>query len=117
MAYGERTDAPLLDVLTENSDCITLMSYRDTAEAMLDVSKTEIAMATARNVRVVLGAETGETGEGSIVTYFEEGSAKMDAELAKVSAALDTAKVPAGAGIAVHHLGSWEKLVGKESAK
>ena len=117
VAYGDREDAPLLDVLTENSDCITLMSYRDTAEAMLDVSKTEIEMAKARNVRVVLGAETGETGEGSIVTFFEEGAAKMDAELAKVAEALDAAKVPAGAGIAIHHLGSWEKLVGKETVK
>lgn len=117
VAYGDREDAPLLDVLTENSDCITLMSYRDTAEAMLDVAKTEIEMAKARNVRVVLGAETGETGEGSIVTFFEEGARKMDAELAKVAEALDAAKVPAGAGIAIHHLGSWEKLVGKETAK
>lgn len=114
VAYGDREDAPLLDVLTENSDCITLMSYRDTAEAMLDVSKTEIEMAKARNVRVVLGAETGETGEGSIVTFFEEGAVKMDAELAKVSEALEAAKVPSGAGIAIHHLGGWEKLVEKE---
>ena len=117
VAYGDREDAPLLDVLTENSDCITLMSYRDTAEAMLDVSKTEIGMAKARNVRVVLGAETGETGEGSLVTFFEEGAKKMDVELAKVAEALDAAKVPAGAGIAIHHLGSWEKLVGKETMK
>ena len=117
VAYGDREDVPLLDVLTENSDCITLMSYRDTAEAMLDVSKAEIEMAKARNVRVVLGAETGETGEGSFVTYFEEGAGKMDAELAKVAEALDAAKVPAGAGVAIHHLGSWEKLVGKETVK
>lgn len=117
VAYGDREDAPLLDVLTENSDCITLMSYRDTAAAMLDVSKTEIGMAAKGKVRVVLGAETGETGEGSIVTFFEEGAAKMDAELAKVTEALEAAKVPSGAGIAVHHLGSWEKLVGKEKEK
>ena len=93
------------------------MSYRDTAEATLDVSKTEISLAKKRNVRVILGAETGETGEGSVVTYFEEGAAKMDAELAKVSAALDAEKVPAGAGIAIHHLGSWEKLSEKEKQK
>ena len=117
VVYGNREDAPILDVLTENSDCITLMSYRDTAEAMLDVSKTEIEMAKARNVRIVLGAETGETGEGGFVTFFEEGAGKMDAELAKVAEALDAAKVPAGAGIAIHHLGSWKKLVGKETAK
>ena len=51
------------------------------------------------------------------MTYFEEGAAKMDAELAKVSAALDAEKVPAGAGIAIHHLGGWEKLVEKEKGK
>lgn len=117
VAYGESAESPLLDVLMDCSDCVALMSYRDTADAMLDVSKTEIALAKTRNVRVVLGAETGETGEGSVVTYFEEGAAKMDAELAKVSAALDAEKMPTGAGIAIHHLGSWEKLVGKESIK
>ena len=117
VAYGDREDAPLLDVLTDSSDCIALMSYRDSAEAMLDVSKTEIAMAAKGKIRVVLGAETGETGEGSIVTFFEEGAAKMDAELAKVTASLEAAKVPAGAGIAIHHLGSWEKLVGKGAGK
>lgn len=114
VAYGERADAPLLDVVMDNSDGVALMSYRDTAEAMLAISEKEIDMAKTRNVRIVLGAETADTGEGSAVTYFEEGVGKMDAELAKVSAALDAAKVPAGAGIAIHHLDSWEKLFKEE---
>ena len=117
VTFGYLENAPLLEVVMSASDGVALMSYRDTAEAMLDVSKTEIALAKKRNVRVVLGAETGETGEGSVVTYFEEGAAKMNAELAKVSAALDAAKAPAGAGIAIHHLGGWEKLVEKEKGK
>ena len=117
VTFGYREDAPLLEVVMSSADGVTLMSYRDTAEAMLDVSKNEIKLAKDRNVRIILGAETGETGEGSAVTYFEEGAAKMDAELAKVSAALDAAKAPAGAGIAIHHLGGWEKLVGKENGK
>ncbi len=114
VAYGDKAEAPLLEVVMDNSDAVALMSYRDSAEAMLDVSKTEIEMAKSRSIRVILGAETGETGEGSVVTYFEEGAKKMDAELAKVTAVLDAAKVPSGAGIAIHHLGSWEKLVEKE---
>jgi len=95
VAYKDRVDAPLLEVVMDCSDCVTLMSYRDTAEAMLDVSKTELAMAASRNIRVVLGAETGETGEGSIVTYFEEGAEKMDAELAKVSNVLTSFNINA----------------------
>ena len=117
VTYGYLENAPLLEVVMSAADGVALMSYRDTAEATLDVSKAEIALAKKRNVRVILGAETGETGEGSVVTYFEEGAAKMDAELAKVSAALDAEKVPAGAGIAIHHLGGWEKLVEKENGK
>ena len=117
VTYGYLENAPLLEVVMSAADGVALMSYRDTAEATLDVSKTEISLAKKRNVRVILGAETGETGEGSVVTYFEEGAAKMDAELAKVSAALDAEKVPAGAGIAIHHLGGWEKLVEKEKGK
>ena len=117
VTYGYLENAPLLEVVMSAADGVALMSYRDTAEATLDVSKAEIALAKKRNVRVILGAETGETGEGSVVTYFEEGAAKMDAELAKVSAALDAEKVPAGDGIAIHHLGGWEKLVEKEKGK
>ena len=101
VTYGYLENAPLLEVVMSAADGVALMSYRDTAEATLDVSKAEIALA----------------GEGSVVTYFEEGAAKMDAELAKVSAALDAEKVPAGAGIAIHHLGGWEKLVEKEKGK
>lgn len=115
--YGERKGVSLLEVVMGCSDCVALMSYRDTAEAMLDVSKTEIALAAKGRTRVVLGAETGETGEGSIVTFFEEGSKVMDRELAKVEKTLESAKVPAGAGIAIHHLGSWEKLLEKEDKK
>ena len=92
----------------------------DTDVAMLDVAKTELSMAASRKIRVVLGAETGETGEGSLVTYFEEGADRMESELAKVVKALVAANVPGGVGIAIHHLGSWEKLVAigaKEVAK
>jgi len=117
VAYGDRPDAPLLELLFDCSDCLVLMSYRDSAKAMLDVSKTELEMAAKRKTRIVLGAETGNTGEGSIVTYFEEGAEKMDAELAIVVKALEDAKAPGGAGIAIHHLGCWEKLVGASAKK
>lgn len=113
VAYGKRTDAPLLELLMDCSDCLTLMSYRDTGRAMYEVSKTEIDMAAdrkGRGVRIVLGAETGQTGEGSVVTYYEEGEEKMEAELAKVSKALARSHLKNGCGVAVHHVGGWEKL-------
>jgi hypothetical protein len=41
----------------------------------------------------------------------------MDVELAKVVSQLESKNIPAGAGIAVHHLGSWEKIAEKENVK
>lgn len=115
--FNERKDVPLLDVVMGCSDCVALMSYRDTAKAILDISKTELDIASKGGVRIVLGAETGETGEGSLVTFFEEGASVMDVELAKVVSTLQKANIPLGAGIAIHHLGSWEKLIKKENNK
>ena len=115
--FGERTDVSLLEVVMGCSDCVALMSYRDTAKAMLDISKTELSLAEKGGIRVVLGAETGETGEGGFVTFFEEGARYMDSELSKVVSALESVNVPSSVGIAIHHLGSWEKLVEKENKK
>jgi hypothetical protein len=117
VSFGERKDVSLLEVVMGASDCVALMSYRDTAEAILDISKQELSIAAKGGVRVVLGAETGATGEGDFVTFFEEGAGAMEAELAKVVSRLESADVPAGAGIAVHHLGSWEKIAEKENTK
>ncbi len=117
VTFGERKDVSLLEVVMGASDCVALMSYRDTAEAILDISKEETAIASKGGVRVVLGAETGATGEGDYVTFFEEGAQAMDVELAKVASQLESKSIPAGAGIAVHHLGSWEKIAEKENVK
>ena len=110
VAYNSRTNAPLLEVVMDNSDCVTLMSYRDTAKAMLDTARGEIDLAASRKCRVVLGAETGQTGEGDFVSYFEEGRKAMKAELEIVRKDLSTRNLPAGYGVAVHHIGSWQKL-------
>lgn len=94
-----------------NSDGVALMSYRDTAQAMLDVSWTEIGKAASfPNCRVILGAETGESSETGIVTYFEEGRAAMAKELAIVRKRLAAENIPAGHGIAIHHVGGWMSL-------
>ena len=117
VAFGHRAEVPLLEVVMGCSDAVALMSYRDTAAAILDISSTEIAMAKERMVRVILGAETGETGEGDFVTFFEEGPKVMGSELAAVMKKLVASEIPAGCGVAVHHLGSWEKLVERAKVK
>lgn len=110
VAYDHRTEVPLLEVVMGLSDGVTLMSYRDKAETILDLGKTELELAQKHNCRVVFGVETGQTGEGDFVSFFEEGKSKLKVELAKVKTALAEARVRAGVGVAVHHVGSWMKL-------
>ena len=87
------------------ADRIFLMSYRDSAEAMLDISSEELEYAKNVNKPIILGAETAETSETEIVSYFEEGKIFMQNELEKVKLAL-----PKNCGISVHHILSWYEL-------
>ncbi len=108
--YGKQADAPLLDVMFASADTLTLMSYRDTAKAMLETGSGEVALAKTRPCRIVFGAETGETGEGNAVSFYEEGKAHLNQELAKVRESLAKEGLPGGFGVAIHHLGSWIDL-------
>ncbi len=87
------------------ADRIFLMSYRDSAEAMLDISSEELEYAKNVNKPIILGAETAETSETESVSYFEEGKIFMQNELEKVKLAL-----PKNCGISVHHILSWYEL-------
>lgn len=87
------------------ADRIFLMSYRDSAEAMLDISSEELEYAKNVNKPIILGAETAESSETESVSYFEEGKIFMQNELEKVKLAL-----PKNCGISVHHILSWYEL-------
>ena len=87
------------------ADRIFLMSYRDSAEAMLDIASEELEYAKNVNKPIILGAETAETSETESVSYFEEGKIFMQNELEKVKLAL-----PKNCGISVHHILSWYEL-------
>ena len=87
------------------ADRIFLMSYRDSAEAMLDISSEELEYAKNVNKPIILGAETAETSETESVSYFEEGKIFMQNQLEKVKLAL-----PKNCGISVHHILSWYEL-------
>lgn len=107
---GNRAAASLLELVMDSADGICIMSYRDTATAMLDISKEELALAASRPCRVLLGAETGRTDEEPFVSYQKDGKAKMATELQRVRAELARKGLPAGCGTAVHHVESWMSL-------
>jgi hypothetical protein len=101
LSYKARA-VPLYEAVIAEADRTFIMSYRDTAEKMLDVAKEEISCAKALGKSVILGAETYST-EGDHVSYLEEGKQYMYGELAKLRGL-------SGCGIAIHSLKSWHAL-------
>lgn len=106
---GEKGQEPLLDFLARQVDILCLMSYRDTAEAMLETAQRELKLPGQSPVKIVLGAET-YSQEGNFVSYMEEGKAYMYAELAKLYQTLEEENLPWGWGLAIHSLETWMAL-------
>lgn len=85
---------------------VFIMSYRDTAAKMYEVSKEEIAFAASQNKLLFLGAETASSKEGDAVSYAEEGKAYMYSEFQKLNALCGNVRY----GLSIHHIKSWYDL-------
>ncbi|WP_026695863.1 hypothetical protein [Peribacillus kribbensis] len=95
----------LAEWIIAHTDSVTIMAYRDTAPSIIQLAENEVALAEKYKKPLVIGVETDQTSEGSTLTFYEEGEAYMNQELAKVSSHFFGA--PGFGGIAVHHVGSW----------
>lgn len=94
---------PAYEFIIDNADRVTLMSYRDSCEGVLKFAEDEINYALSAGKVLNLGVETGE--EEDIVTFYEEGAEYMKEQLDLLRGTM-----PAGFGIAVHHIRSWREL-------
>ncbi len=94
---------PAYEFIIDNADRVTLMSYRDSCEGVLKFAEDEINYAFSAGKVLNLGVETGE--EEDIVTFYEEGAEYMNGQLDLLRETM-----PAGFGIAVHHIRSWREL-------
>ena len=99
----------VLELLARNSDTMCLMSYRDTAPAVLECSENEIALAEKYGCKIVLGVET-HSSEGDHVSFMEEGKETMYRECEKIYAELSKRLKKGNFGIAIHYLDTWYKL-------
>lgn len=98
---------PAHEFVIDNAYRVTVMSYRDSSEKILDCAREEISYAKSAGKPLNLSVETGENED--IVTFYEEGNAFMLNEIAKVRAAL-----PDNFGMAIHHIRTWKKLAEKD---
>lgn len=83
-------------------DSVTLMSYRDSANAVIKLAKEELQEAEKLNKRIYTGVETKYSSEGNQVSFYEEGYDYMNAQLLYLDQ-LGRA-YSSYAGIAVHDL-------------
>ena len=98
------TTKPTYQHIIDAADRTFLMSYRDTAEKMYDVSQDEITYAQENNKIIFLGAETCSE-EGDQVSYLEEGKTYMNEQLTALRK-----KLPDTFGIAIHQIKTWQDL-------
>lgn len=108
--YGRGT---AFDALVVELDFVVILAYSDHAEGrggILERAAPAVRSAVASGTRFSIGVETEtpEVAGGKQYTFFEEGSAVLEAETAKVLAALAT--TPGYAGVTVEHLQAWKRL-------
>lgn len=95
----------LAEWVIAKTNSVTIMAYRDSAPMIIDIVKNEIALAAKYGKSIVIGVETGETNEGDMITFYEEGESYMNQQLTVVKEYY--AGVSGFNGTAIHHVGSW----------
>ncbi len=83
---------------------VFLMSYRDSADKVYQVSEEEIEYAKSVNKVLVLGVET-KSEEGDNVSFMEEGKKYMYDEIAKIRQL-----IPSDYGVSIHQIKTWYSL-------
>ena len=90
-------------------DHVSLMAFRDAAEGsngIVAVAKEEIAFADELGKPIKISVEIKASHEGDHITFYEEGAAYMEEELAKLPDLLKDS--PSFTGSVVHAYAYWK---------
>lgn len=111
VTYNGKANVHLTEELMKESDTVVLMSYRDTAKAMVPLGDYEFSLENSTQCKVVLGAETLNLGTAeAFCTFNEEGKGVLYTEMLKVFDLVSKKDLQYGYGMAVHHMESWKNL-------
>ena len=98
---GETKEA--FKFVTDIVNRVFVMSYRDSAEQILNVGSAELEYANQKNKPIFLCVETGN--EEDIVTFIEEGKNYMNEQITLIGDLTDLKF-----NIAIHHIKTWREL-------
>ncbi len=104
------TTMDLFDVIANNVDTMCMMSYRDTAKAILDTASAGRTAADKTGCKIVYGVETGNDGEGDYVDFYADSKEIMYTELSRLNTKLETKTPVGGYGFAIHYMRMWDAL-------
>ena len=104
------TTMDLFDVIANNVDCMCMMSYRDTAKAILDTATAGRNAADKAGCKIIYGVETGNDGEGDYVDFYADSKEIMYTELSRLSTKLESKTPVGGYGFAIHYMRMWDAL-------
>ena len=91
--------------IIDYANCMVIMSYRDTVEAILDVVKEEVEYSVSVGKNIMISVETYST-EGDFVSFNEEGKKVLNEVINNIFL-----EKPTGiSGIAIHHIKQWYNL-------
>ena len=88
------------------ADRVFIMSYRDTADSIIDIASDELDYAQSIGKKIILSVECS-SDEGDKVSFAEEGRAVLKDELSKIKQVLND-KV----GVSIHHIKSFYDMKG-----
>ncbi len=99
-------------ILATHIDYMTLMSYRTTAESILDFGKKAFEICKQYNCDCLYGAEGGDSKEGSSIDFSGKDIGYMLQEVHKVIDSLTSQNLQIEYGIALHHASALYNLRG-----
>ncbi|PZE19602.1 hypothetical protein [Paenibacillus xerothermodurans] len=101
-------ETSLMEAIMNQLDEVTLMSYRDTADALQQITASKLVLGDRLGKKVFVGIETNPTSEPPHITFHEEGRAVMERELQAIHELLSV--YPSYAGVSVHDYAGWRNL-------
>jgi len=94
--------------MIDYADSITIMSYRDTKEAILDVAEDEYVYADSIGKKILISVETYSL-EGDFVSFHEEGRRYMN----DIVNDIYQDNILGVNGIVIHHIQRWYEMEDK----
>ncbi|PJO45582.1 amidase [Lysinibacillus xylanilyticus] len=98
----------LADWVIDQVESVSIMAYRDAAKDIINIVEHEINYAKKVKKSIVIGVETGASYEGENITFYDDGEAYMNKQLAQVHQQYANKK--SYNGFAIHHVDGWMNM-------